>query len=305
MGSQTEWLNYHHLLYFWTVAKHGTIVRASKELRLAQPTISGQIRALEESLGERLFRRVGRNLVLTEAGRLVYRHADEIFKIGKELQDTLKGRPTGRPQKLHVGVADVLPKLIAYRLLAPALKMAEPVQIVCTEDRTDRLLAELAINGLDLVLADSPIGGPSRVRAYNHLLGECGVTFFGSIELARRLRRRFPASLDGAPVLLPTENTVLRRSLDQWFESENIRPRTVAEFEDSALMKAFGQEGEGVFAAPSAIEAEVGRQYKVKVVGRCDAIRERFYAITVERRIKNPATVAIAEAARSTLFGKE
>lgn len=297
-----EWLNYHHLLYFWMVAREGSIARAGKELRLAQPTISGQIRTLEEALGEKLFSRVGRSLVLTEVGHVVYRYADDIFSLGRELMDTLKGRPSGRPLKLHVGIADVLPKLITHRLLMPALTLDEPVQIVCKEDKTDRLLAELAVHGLDLVLSDVPIAGVARVKAFNHLLGECGVSFFGTAALAEGYMAGFPASCDGAPFLLPTDNTWLRRSLEQWFESVGVRPRVIAEFEDSALLKVFGQQGVGIFAAPSAIANEICAQYAVEVLGQTDEIKERFYAITVERRIKNPAVVAISTSARSELF---
>lgn len=297
-----DWLNYHHLLYFWMVAREGTIARASKELRLAQPTISGQIRTLEESLGEKLFSRVGRNLVLTDVGHMVYRHADEIFAIGRELMDTLKGRPSGRPLRLHVGIADVVPKLISHRLLRPAVELEEPVQIVCKEDKTARLLAELSVQGLDMVLADEPIGGSVKVKAYNHLLGECGVTFFAVHELARKHRRAFPHSLDDAPMLMPTENTTLRRNLDHWFESVGVRPHIVAEFEDSALLKVFGQEGVGIFAGPSAIADEICQRYGLRTIGETNEVVERFYAITVERRIKNPAVVAISEAARGELF---
>jgi LysR family transcriptional activator of nhaA len=297
-----EWLNYHHLLYFWTVAREGSVARASAQLRLAQPTISGQIRVLEGSLGEKLFARSGRHLVLTDVGRVVYRYADEIFTLGRELMDTLKDRPTGRPVRLVVGVADALSKLIAYRLLKPALELPERVHVICREDRSDRLVAELSVHGLDLVLSDAPISPAVRVRAFNHLLGECGVSFFGRPKTARSLARHFPRSLDGTPFLLPTENTTLRRSLDQWFDVQGIRVQVAAEFEDSALMKVFGEAGTGVFAAPRVIEEEVERQYGVRVFGRTEDVRERFYAISVERRIKHPAIVAISEAARTRLF---
>jgi len=298
-----EWLNYHHLLYFWVVACHGSVTRAAAELRLAQPTVSTQLRTLENMLGEKLFARTGRRLVLTDVGRLVFRYADEIFGLGRELLETVKGRPTGQPMRLTVGIADAVPKLIAYRLLRPALAVAEPVRIICREDMPDRLLAELAVHGLDLVLSDTPIGPTTKVRAFNHLLGECGVTFFGTPALARTRRRGFPRSLGGAPVLLPTDNTALRRSLDDWFESEDVRPRVVSEFEDSALLMAFGQAGMGLFPAPSAIERQVRSQYGVVVVGRLDAVCERFYAISGERRLKHPAVVAISEAARQRVFG--
>ncbi len=298
-----NWINYHHLLYFWTVAKEGSIARATSELRLAQPTISGQIRSLEESLGEKLFQRSGRNLILTDVGRVVFRYADEIFSLGRELQDVLKGGPSSRPLCLLVGVADVVPKLVAYRLLEPALRLSEPVQIVCREDKPDRLLAELAVHHLDVVLSDAPVGPTIRIRAFNHLLGECGVVFMAAPRLAAAYRRGFPKSLDGAPLLLPTENTTERRSLDQWLMSKGIRPRVVGEFEDSALLKVFGQTGNGIFAVPSVIETEVQRQYQVQAIGRVEDVRERFYAISVERRLKHPAVVAISEAARKKLFG--
>ncbi len=297
-----DWLNYHHLLYFWVVAREGSIVKASEQLRLAQPTISGQLRALEESFGQKLFVRQGRGLVLTEFGRMVYRHADEIFTLGRELTEAIKGRPAGRPVRFMVGVADVVPKLVAYRLLEPALRLSEPVRVVCREGTPERLLAALAVHELDLVLTDGPIGPGVKVRAFSHLLGECGVTFFGTPELATRYKRRFPKSLDGAPMLLPLPSTALRRGLDQWFDANGVRPSVVGEFADSALLNSFGQAGVGIFPAHSVIEAEVKRQYGVRVVGLAEDIRERFYAISVERRLKHPAVVAISESARQAMF---
>lgn len=298
-----EWLNYHHLLYFWTVARTGSIAKAGKELRLAPSTISGQLSTLEECLGEKLLVRKGRTLQLTDTGNLVYRYADEIFSLGRELMGTLRKRPSGRPLRLIVGISDVVPKLIAHRLLEPALSMDVPVQIVCREGKTERLLADLALSDLDLVIADAPIAGHAPVRAYNHLLGECEVSFLAVPRLAQAYRRGFPASLEGAPMLVPTDNTLLRRALDRWLELEGVRPRIVAEFEDSALLKVFGQHGVGVFAVPSVLEVEVRHQYGVQVVGRTDMVKERFYAITIERRIKHPAVVAISSAARTRMFG--
>lgn len=298
-----EWLNYHHLLYFWTVARAGSIARACRQLRLAQPTISGQIRALENTLGEKLFVRAGRGLALTEVGQLVYRYADEIFSLGRELTDVLKGRPSpGRPARFLVGISDALPKLIAYRVLAPALAMPETVRVVCHEARPDRLLAELSSHTLDLVLTDAPLRPAARVRAFNHLLGSCGVTLFAAPPLAARCRRNFPASLDGVPFLLPLETSTLRGSLEHWFDAQGIRPRIAGEFQDTALMETFGQAGIGVFAAPTAIEKEVRRHYRVSPIGRIDGIVERFYAISVERRLKHPAVLAISETARTELF---
>jgi LysR family transcriptional activator of nhaA len=298
-----EWLNYHHLLYFWLVAREGGLAGAAAHLRLAPSTISGQIHALEESLGEKLFTRTGRRLVLTEMGRVVFGYADEIFTLGRDLREAVKGRPVGRPLNLVVGVTDVLPKLVAQRLLEPAIKISVPVRLVCREDKHEQLLASLAAHDLDVVLSDAPIGPAMRVRAFNHLLGECGVVFFATPAIAAAHRRRFPSSLDGAPVILPTENTTLRRSLDQWFAARGIQPRIVREFEDSALLKVFGQAGMGIFPVSAIIAREVQRQYQVRPVGRADEVRERFYAISVERKLKHPAVIAISEVARQRLFG--
>jgi LysR family transcriptional activator of nhaA len=300
-----EWLNYHHLLYFWVVAREGSIARATRVLRLAQPTISAQLRSLEGQLGERLFARQGRGLVLTEAGRTVYRYADEIFGLGRELVDVVKGRPAGRPARFTVGVADVVPKLVAHRLIEPALRLAGPLRLACREDHAERLLAALALHEVDLVLSDAPIPPAVRVRGFSHLLGECGVTVFAAPKLAAARRRGFPGSLDGAPFLLPVEATALRRALDAWFEERGMRAAVVGEFEDSALLKVFGQAGQGLFAGPAAIEREICDQYGVRVVGRIPELRERFYAISPERRIRHPAVAAITEAARDRLFARE
>jgi LysR family transcriptional activator of nhaA len=300
-----EWMNYHHLLYFWLVAREGSVKRASELLNLTQPTISNQLRMLEESLGEKLFARSGRRLVLTEVGQAVYAYADEIFTIGRELQDMLRGRPTGRPVRLTVGLADVVPKLVAFRLLEAALHLPEPVRIICHEDNAERLLARLVAHELDIVLADSPIGASAKVRAFNHLLGESAVSVFAEPALGARYREGFPGSLDGAPFLLPTEGTALRRSLEQWFDAQDIRPRVVGEFDDAALLVLFGQNGEGPFCAPSIVAAEVRKRYQVRQLGQLEAVRERFYAISTERRLKNPAIVAITEMARHKLFSQK
>lgn len=298
-----EWLNYHHLLYFWVIAREESVTRASRQLGLAQPTVSGQLKALEDALGERLFERTGRRLVLTDVGRVVFRYADEIFSLGRELQDTLRGRPTGRPLRFTVGVADAVPKLIAFQLILPALSLPEPVHVVCREDKPDRLLAELSVHALDLVISDAPVGTGVSVKAFSHLLGETPVGFFGTEALVAAHRRGFPRSLEAAPVLLPVEGSSLRRSLEQWFDAEGLRPRVVGEVEDSALLKVFGQAGKGLFPAPLAIEGEIRAQYGVRLAGRVDAVRERFYALSGERRLKHPAVVAISEAARRKLFG--
>ena len=299
-----ERLNYHHLLYFWMVAREGTMARACERLLLAQSTLSAQIATLEDALGEKLFERAGRKLRLTEMGRTVFGYADEIFSLGRELVESVKGRPTGRPLRLVVGVADGVPKLVAYHLLKPALRLSEPVRLIVHEQSTAQLLAALAVQELDVVLADTPAPSGVRVRAFNHLLGECGVTLFAAPKLATKYRRGFPRALDGAPFLLAGQASTLRSALEQWFDKQRIHPRVVAEFDDSTLIKVFGQEGSGVFAAPSAIETSVCRQYGVAVVGRLEEVRERFYAISIERRLKHPAIIAITESARSELFSE-
>ncbi len=297
-----RWLNYHHLLYFWSVAKHSSVAKACEELHLAQPTISGQVRALEQALGEKLFVKSGRQLVLTEVGRIVFRYAEEIFALGRELTSAMKGRNTGRPIKLMVGVADSVPKLLTARLLEPVFKLPQRVQLVCWEDKLDRLLAELAIHGLDIVLADHPVPPTVKVQAYSHMMGESTVSLFATSPLARRYSKNLPASLDGAPFLLPTRNATLRRSMDDWFHSQGIHPVVRGEFDDSATLKSFGQAGHGIFPAPSVMEQEVIRQYRVQRVGRIPSLKQRFYAITVERSIKHPAVVAIFDAARKRLL---
>ena len=300
-----EWLNYHHLLYFWMVAKEGSIVRASKELRLAHPTISGQIHRLEEVLGEKLFARRGRHLVLTEAGRLAFRYADEIFSLGREFVDTLKGRASGKPMRLVVGIADVITPSLVRRFLEPAFGLGHPVRVICRADKSvEEFIAELALHRVDVVLADGPPGPGVAVRAFGHPLGECGTTFMAAPRVAASLRRKFPGSLDGAPFLLPGAPSMVRRALEQWFEAENLRPDIVAECDDSALAKDFGEQGMGVFAIPSVIEAEVLAHYKVRVIGRTADVRQQFFAISVERKIKHPAVAAITESARQDIFGK-
>jgi LysR family transcriptional regulator, transcriptional activator of nhaA len=301
--SGMEWLNYHHLLYFWAVARYGSVVRASRELRLAQPTISGQVRRLEEVIGEKLFERVGRRLVLTHVGRTVFRYADEIFSLGQELMGSLKGRVSSRPLRLTVGVADVLPKALVQALLEPAFHIGKPVHLVCREDKVvEDFMSQLAGQELDLVLADRPIGPGLRAHAFNHLLGECGTTFLATPKLATSLRRGFPRSLEGAPCLLPGAHATVRRNLDQWFEKEKLRPSLVAEFDDSALMYAFGEQGQGFFPAPTVFETEFRRRYHVQVVGRIKQVQQQFYAISVDQRLHHPAVAAIVKAARQDVF---
>jgi LysR family transcriptional regulator, transcriptional activator of nhaA len=247
---ELSWLNYHHLYYFWVIAREGSIAKACHKLHLAQPTVSSQLQKLERSLGGQLFERSGRSLKLTDLGRLVLQYADNIFSLGHELLDAVQGRPVGKPLELSVGVADVLPKLVVFRLLQPAL-VAEPlVRLRCIEGTFDELVSDLAAFKLDVVISDVPVSSSMRVKAYNHLLGSCGITFFGTKSWASKLAKSFPSSLDSCPILLPTTNASLRRSLDQWFDEMALRPLIKGEFEDSALLKVFGQEGLGVFPVP-------------------------------------------------------
>jgi LysR family transcriptional activator of nhaA len=297
-----DWLNYHHLFYFWTVARSGSITKACAELRLAQPTISGQLRVLEDQLGHKLFAKVGRGLKLTDVGQTVFAYADEIFSIGREMQDTLKDRPRGRPMRLQVGISDLLPKLIAYRILEPALRLKQAMHLVCLEDSSDRLLGELAEHRLDVVLSDAPLSAQIRVKAFSHLLGSSPVAVYATAKLAAKYRRNFPRSLDGSPMLLPIDGSELRRALEHFFDAQGIQPILAGEFQDSALLKTFGKAGAGLFAAPEAIDRQVRENYSVVKLGSLRGIRESFYAISVERRLKHPAVVAISEAARNKLF---
>ena len=295
-------LNFKHLRYFWVVAANGTIARAAEILHVTPQTISGQLRELEEQIDAKLFQKSGRNLVLTDTGRLVFSYADEMFRLGDELQDVIEGRSPGAALTLTVGVAMVVPKLLAYRVLEPVLNMPESVRLVCLEASLADLLADLSVHKIDLVLADAPMSPTLNVRAYNHLLGESGLSFFTTRKAARKYKAGFPQSLDGAPMLMPTASSALRRSLEQWLEQQDIKPVVVAEFEDRALMKAFGEAGTGIFTSPTAVEEDVVAKYGVSVIGRTEEIKECFYAISAERRIKHPAVSAITEAARTGLF---
>ncbi len=297
-----EWLNYHHLFYFWTVMREGSITAASKKLHLAQSTISAQLSKLEESLDVKLTQKRGRHLEPTDAGQLVLRYADGIFLLGREMMDSLKGRPITGPLSLRVGIVDAVPKLVAQKLLAPTGNLPEKIRLVCHEGKDESLLAELAMHNLDVVLTDTPIRSGLSIKAYNHLLGECGVSFFGAKDLVEQLDGEFPFSLNNAPMLFPMTMSSLRGMLDQWLDKMDIQPLIVGEFVDSALLKVFGQAGEGVFIAPTVIENEVIKQYQVKVIGRTRDIKEKFYAISVERIIKHPAVVAISKTAHQKLF---
>lgn len=288
-----EWLNYHHLLYFFLAVREGGISAAARHLRLAQPTVSGQIRALEKQLGGKLLERQGRGVALTELGRTVYVYADGIFGLGNELLETVRGGV--KAQRLVVGIADVLPKLLAYRLLKPAIELIPNLELVCRQDHIEQLLADLSVHRLDVVLADTPLTSSFSVKASSHLLGESQVSLFAAPALAKRMKRKFPESLNDAPILLPGEHTVLGRSLTEWLDKHQLHPKRVAVVSDSALLKSFGQAGLGVFAAPSVIEKATCNQYEVQVVARLEEIYERFYAISVARRINHPGVVAISK----------
>ena len=294
-------LNFKHLHYFWVVAKQGGIARASEILHLTPQTISGQINLLEDNLGQALFSRSGRNLQLTETGRVALSYADEIFSLGSELEENLRNEPRERPLMFKAGIAEVVPKTIAYRLLSPALEMPEPMRIQCRESSLETLLAELALHRVDVVIADGPIPPGIDVRGFNHALGECGLGFFGKAELTRDLIADFPDSLTGAPLLIPSGINRVHDRLLQWLEGKRIYPRIVGEFDDSALMKVFGQAGVGIFVAPTAIADEVESHYGVKQVGRTDEVREQFYAISVEKRISHPAVSIITRSAQDWL----
>lgn len=296
-------LNYKHLRYYWMVAKTGSIALAAEQLHLTPHAISGQLSEFAQTLGVELFRRSGRKLELTDTGQRILSYAEDIFTTGDELLEVLRDQTAARSVPFRVGVADSVPKAIAYRLLEPALKLAEPVRMVCREGRLAPLLAELAVHRLEMIIADRAMPTHLNVRGYNHLLGESGLTVFGTRRLAKALSGRFPASLNNAPFLLPGEDVAVQSKLLQWLEANNLRPRTVGEFDDSALMKTFGQAGAGLFVAPTVISDHICEQYKVGVIGRIDPVVEQIYAITTERRLSHPAIVAISQAARQHMFG--
>jgi len=297
-----QFLNYHHLMYFWTVAREGGVARAAEKLHLSSPTISAQIHELEEMLGDKLFERRGRSLVLTEVGQLVYKYAEDIFTLGRELLDAVKLGPDSRPGKLTVGISDAVPKRVSATLLEPAFMLPSQCTVVAHEDKMDVLLMELAAYRIDLILSDIPLGAGQQIRAYNHLLGEAGVAFLGSKPLATKYAKGFPQCLEGAPLFLPTRNTSLRRSIDQFFDTHGIHPRILGEFEDSALLQTFGATGRAIFPASALVEEEICQQLNLKVVGHVEGVRERFYAISPERKLRHPAVVAICSSARKDYF---
>jgi LysR family transcriptional regulator, transcriptional activator of nhaA len=299
-----EWLNYHHLLYFWTVAREGSVTRASELLELTQPTVSTQVASLERALGTPLFRRTGRTVTLTEAGRVVYEYADEIFKLGQELTRVMQEGPTrGRSARIVIGVADVLPKLIVYNLLAPIYELEEPVVLSVIEDKSDRLLAELALHNLDIVLTDSQVTTSAvKVKAYNHPLGESDVSLVATPAIVEKYKGQPPENLQGLPMLVPSEHNSMRKAIDEWFASRSIRPDIRGEFADSALLKVFAAHGVGAIAVPSVVEAEANERYGLRPITRLEGVKERYFAVTVERRLRHPAILKITESAREKFF---
>jgi LysR family transcriptional activator of nhaA len=296
-------LNYNHLQYFWTVAKEGSITKATGVLHLTPQTISGQLKLLEDSIGEALFSRVGRGLVLTETGHLVFQYADEIFSLGAELSSKMRSGDIGVPEGLKVGIVNSIPKLIAFRILRPALNSEQPLRLVCKEGNLEDLLGELAVHQLDIVISDCAIPLGFNVKAYSHAIGESSIAFFCSNVDAKKYQKDFPKSLHKAPMLVPTTNNPVRRGIEDWFERQDISPRIVAEFEDSALMKVFGGEGVGVFPAPDVMRKEIEEMYRVSQVGTTKTVVESYYAISPERKLKHPIVLQLIESARQNLIG--
>lgn len=296
-------LNFKHLRYFWMVAKSGSIARASEQLHLTPQSISGQLGELESALGVALFRRVGRGLELTETGQRMLGYAEQIFALGDELLESIRDDAHAHGMPFRVGIADSVPKMVAYRLVEPSLRFDEPIRLICREGRLTSLLADLAIHRLDMVIADRSMPDNLNVRGYDHFLGESGVSIFAAQALVDQASRPFPQLLDGAPFLLPGVDVALQPRLMRWFEAERLRPRIVGEFDDSALLKAFGQAGAGFFVAPTAIESYIVNQHEVTVVGRIDSVREQIFAITNERKLTHPIVAAICRFAQHDIFG--
>lgn len=297
-----EWLNFHHLRYFWTVARKGGVRKAAEELNVSQPSISAQLRLLEDALGEKLFQRRGRNLVLSEVGQLVLSYADEIFSAGREMMNAVKQRPGNRALRLNVGMTDALSKLIAFEILKPAFEFPRPTHVICRQAEIGPLVNQLRAHRLDIVLADEPASSSLNTKIFNHKLGHSGVTFCAVPAMAAKLRRGFPRSLDGAPALLPSENMGMRAALEKWFDAQGVRPRLVGEFEDSALMEVSATGGLGFTTVHSVVDKAALKHYGLKVIARVEECGSEFYAITTERRVKHPAAMAITEHAYSSLF---
>lgn len=296
-----DWLNYHHLRYFWYTAREGSLRKAAEELGVSQPSISAQIHQLEESLGAALFRKSGRGQVLTDTGKLVFDYAEEIFSLGRDLLGAVQHRDT-KLAPFHVGLTDTVPKSAASEILKPVFSLPEPSRIVCHEGNLEDLLQRLAAHKLDIILADEPAPSSAKIKAHNHALGSCGITLCAPAKIATKLRQGFPRSLHGAPALLPAEHSSMRRQVDKWFEERDLQPKIIAEFDDPAFMQVFALETQGFFPLPSvAVDAGVKR-YGFQVIAELDAIQSEFFAITGERKLRHPATMAVTENAQLRLF---
>ncbi|HMN47135.1 MAG TPA: transcriptional activator NhaR [Povalibacter sp.] len=291
-------INYQHLLYFWAVVRTGSLTKACEELALSAPTVSAQLRTLEERLGEKLLAKSGRNLVPTEVGKLVFGYANEIFTLGQEMLDALEQRPSTRPLRLRVGIDDVVPKEIAYRILEPGMQLKQLVRVTCREGTLERLVADLVMHDIDVVLSDAPVTPTLNMRAHSHSLGQCKVYWMATPALAKTLRRGFPKSLDGVPVLLPTDDTAIRRALDQWLDRQGVRPLMLGEFEDYAMLREFARAGHGFAPVPSVLESQFRSQHGFVRIGMAHGVKAEFFAISAERKIKHPAVVAMTSAAR-------
>lgn len=298
-----EWLNYHHLRYFWAVAREGSLRAAAEKLRSSQPSICAQIKALEQAVGEKLFRRQGRNLVLTETGHLVFGYAEEIFSLGQELSSAVKQAPTTRRLRLNVGISDSFPKLLSYEILKPLIESTPPVFLSCREGKNEDLLGQLAVHRLDIVLMDEPAPTALKFKSFNHPLGDCGLSFCAHKRLTKKLNGPFPKCLHQAPALLPAPSSSIRRSLDQWFQTVRVQPVVIAEFDDAALTKVVATGGAGFIVVPTVVEKEAVEHYKFQVLGRTEKCREQFYAVTAERRMSHPAVVKLTELAQRRVFG--
>lgn len=297
-----ENLNYKHLHYFWVVATEGSIARAADKLFITPQTISGQLSMLEERIGQPLFDRVGRRLRLTETGRLVLRYADDIFELGKELTDVLRGAPLVGTSEFIVSAASALPKTIVYKILEPALSLSQEVSLMCREGPVETILGELAVHEVDMVLTDTPLSSAFSIKAYNHYLGQSDLSFFAATSLIKNLKGPFPACLNVAPVLLPTKQNAIRQLFDKWCHDANIYPIIRGQYDDSALMKSFGKAGFGIFFMPSIIEDEVRETFGLEVIGRLSDIKQKFYAISAERKVTHPAVAAVCSTARDIIF---
>lgn len=298
-----DWLNYHHLRYFWTVAHEGSLARAAAKLSVSQPSISEQIHELEAALGEKLFRRQGRSNVLTDTGQMVFGYAEQIFALGREMTNAVKQGPLAKTLRLQVGVTDSLPKLVTNEILRTVFTMPQTVHVICREGKMEDLIAQMAAHRLDIVLSDEPAASSTSFKTFNHLLGETGTVICAEKKLAAKLKRGFPKSLHGAPALLPTENSTLRRALETWFRGHRIEPQVVAEFEDLALMKIMAADGRGFITMPAVAISDAVSQYGYHAIGNADTCRIQFYAITAVRRIEHPAVQLITNKARVMLKG--